>query len=108
KFPGQFRGYMLAEEEEVKDNEELKKVWEQLRNIIPQIVTQVTTNINNANGRGGDGGNNGCSYKTFTTCNPREFDGNSGAIALTRLIKKIESVFDNSGCTAGPESEICC
>nr|GEY85979.1 hypothetical protein [Tanacetum cinerariifolium] len=29
KFPRQFRGYKLAEEEEEEENEELKKVWEQ-------------------------------------------------------------------------------
>ncbi|GJX48153.1 putative reverse transcriptase domain-containing protein [Tanacetum coccineum] len=51
-------------------------------------------------GNGGNGGNNGCSYKTFTACNPKEFDGKGGAIALTRWIEKMESVFDNSGCTA--------
>ncbi|GJU61835.1 reverse transcriptase domain-containing protein [Tanacetum coccineum] len=44
----------------------------QLQNIIPQIITQVTANINGGNG---DGGNNGCSYKTFTACNLKEFDG---------------------------------
>ncbi|GJU41716.1 hypothetical protein Tco_1194673, partial [Tanacetum coccineum] len=67
-------------------------IAQQLQNIIPQIVTQVTANVN--------GGNNGCSYKTFTACNPKEFDGKGGAIALTRWIEKMESVFDNSGCTA--------
>nr|GEW57968.1 putative reverse transcriptase domain, ribonuclease H-like domain, aspartic peptidase domain protein [Tanacetum cinerariifolium] len=44
--------------------------------------------------------NNRCSYKTFTTCNPKEFDGKGGAVALACWIEKIESVFDNSGCTA--------
>ncbi|GKA84612.1 hypothetical protein Tco_0806207 [Tanacetum coccineum] len=44
--------------------------------------------------------NNKCSYKTFTACNPKKFDGKGGAIALTHWIEKIESVFDNSGCTA--------
>ncbi|GJU32567.1 hypothetical protein Tco_1176156 [Tanacetum coccineum] len=47
----------------------------------------------------GNGGNDGCSYKTFTTCNPKEFDGKGSAVALTRWIEKIESVFENSGCT---------
>ncbi|GKA42799.1 hypothetical protein Tco_0735459 [Tanacetum coccineum] len=75
-------------------------IAQQLQNIIPQIVTQVTTNVNNANGGNGNGGNNGCSYKTFTACNPKEFDGKGGAVALTRWIEKMESVFDNSGCTA--------
>nr|GEX04392.1 reverse transcriptase domain-containing protein [Tanacetum cinerariifolium] len=94
KFPGQFGGYKLANEEEVEENEELKKVWE-------QIVTQLTTNVNNANGECGNGRNNGCSYKNFTSCNPKEFYGKGGAISLTRWIEKMESVFDNSGCTAG-------
>ncbi|GJT52069.1 putative reverse transcriptase domain-containing protein, partial [Tanacetum coccineum] len=60
----------------------------------------VTANVNNANGENGNGGNDGCSYKTFTACNPKEFDRKGGAVALTRWIEKIESVFDNSGCTA--------
>ncbi|GJX71776.1 hypothetical protein Tco_0308947 [Tanacetum coccineum] len=126
-----FRGYKLATEEEVEENEGLKEVWEQmenmlrvtrqnptlesspkpnpdiatiiaqqLQNIIPQIVTQVTTNVNNATGGNGIGGNDGCSYKTFTACNPKEFVGKGGAVALTGLIEKMESMFDDSGCTA--------
>nr|GEW66146.1 putative reverse transcriptase domain-containing protein [Tanacetum cinerariifolium] len=110
KFPGQFGGYKLAKEEEVEENEELKKVWEQeenmvqtshqnptskptpepnpdiatviaqhLQNIIPHIVTQVTTNVNNANRECGNSGNNRCSYKNFTSCNPKEFYGKGGA-----------------------------
>ncbi|GKE36798.1 reverse transcriptase domain-containing protein, partial [Tanacetum coccineum] len=75
-------------------------IAQQLQNIIPQIVTQVTTNVNNANGGNGNGGNNGCSYKTFTACNPKEFDGKGGVVALTRWVEKMESVFHNSGCTA--------
>ncbi|GJU71280.1 putative reverse transcriptase domain-containing protein [Tanacetum coccineum] len=74
-------------------------IVQQLQNIIPQIVTQVTTNVNNATGGNGNGGNNGCSYKTFTACNPKEFDGKGGAVALTHWIEKMESVFDNCGCT---------
>nr|GEW88645.1 xylulose kinase-1 [Tanacetum cinerariifolium] len=64
------------------------------------IVTQVTANVNNMNGGNGNGGNNGCSYKTFTACNPKEFDGKGGVVALNRWIEKMESMFDNSGCTA--------
>ncbi|GJR34603.1 putative reverse transcriptase domain-containing protein [Tanacetum coccineum] len=129
KFPGKFRGYKLATKEEVEENEGLKEYYDsetwfelasklqpryrsqtdpdiatiivqQLQNIIPQIVTQVTTNVNNANGGNGNGGNNRCSYKTFTACNPKEFDGKGGTVALTRWIEKMESMFDNSGCTA--------
>ncbi|GJS39812.1 hypothetical protein Tco_0564855 [Tanacetum coccineum] len=64
-------------------------IVQQLQTILPQIVTQVTNNVNNANG--GNGGNNGCSYKTFLACNPRDYDGEGGAVALTRWIEKMES-----------------
>nr|GEW30373.1 reverse transcriptase domain-containing protein [Tanacetum cinerariifolium] len=72
-------------------------IAQQLQNILPQIVTQVTNNVNNANG--GNGGNNSCSYKGFVACNPKEYDGKGGAIALTRWIKKMENIIDNSGCS---------
>ncbi|GKD78791.1 putative reverse transcriptase domain-containing protein [Tanacetum coccineum] len=75
-------------------------IAQQLQNIIPQIVTQVTANVNNANGGNGNRGNDGCCYKTFTACNPKEFDGKGRAVALTRWIEKMESVFENNGCTA--------
>ncbi|GJS21398.1 hypothetical protein Tco_0450030 [Tanacetum coccineum] len=59
-----------------------------------------TNNANNGNNGGGNGndGNNGCSFKTFQSCNPKEYDGKGGAIALTRWIEKMENVIDNSGC----------
>ncbi|GJZ21932.1 hypothetical protein Tco_0558971 [Tanacetum coccineum] len=34
KFPGKFHGYKLATEEEVKKNEGLKEVWEQMEYVI--------------------------------------------------------------------------
>ncbi|GKF18920.1 reverse transcriptase domain-containing protein, partial [Tanacetum coccineum] len=46
----------------------------------------------------GNDGNNGCSFKTFQSCNPKEYDRKGGAIALTRWIKKMENVIDNNGC----------
>nr|GFB04805.1 reverse transcriptase domain-containing protein [Tanacetum cinerariifolium] len=55
-------------------------------------------NNNNNNANNGNGRNNGCYYKGFTACNPQEYDGKGGAIALTRWIEKIESVIDNGGC----------
>ncbi|GKE21491.1 putative reverse transcriptase domain-containing protein, partial [Tanacetum coccineum] len=66
------------------------------------IITQVANNANNANngnngGGNGNDGNNGCSFKTFQSCNPKEYDGKGGAIALTRWIEKMENVIDNSG-----------
>nr|GEU48756.1 putative reverse transcriptase domain-containing protein [Tanacetum cinerariifolium] len=73
-------------------------IAQQLQTILPQIVTQVTNNVNNANANGGNGVNNGCSYKTFFACNPQDYDGKGGAVALTRWIEKIEYVIENSGC----------
>ncbi|GJU99043.1 putative reverse transcriptase domain-containing protein [Tanacetum coccineum] len=60
----------------------------------------MTNNLNNGNGNGNGGGNNGCTYKGFVACGPRDFDGTGGAVALTRWIEKMESVIDNSGCLA--------
>nr|GFA09013.1 reverse transcriptase domain-containing protein [Tanacetum cinerariifolium] len=79
--------------------EEEKKASEMGSNSEPPV----TNNVNNANVNGGNGGNggndgngrnsmnggnNGCSYKTFLACNPRDYDGKGGAVALTRWIRK--------------------
>ncbi|GJZ77231.1 putative reverse transcriptase domain-containing protein [Tanacetum coccineum] len=61
----------------------------------------LSNNVNNANANGGNrgtGGNNGCSYKTLLACNPRDYDGKGGAVALTRWIEKMELVIENSRC----------
>ncbi|GJS57012.1 putative reverse transcriptase domain-containing protein [Tanacetum coccineum] len=73
-----------------KENPDIAAIiMQQLQTILPQIVTQVTNNMNNANG--GNGRNNGCTYKGFMACNPKEYDGKGGAIALTRWIEKMEN-----------------
>ncbi|GKE32428.1 hypothetical protein Tco_1451750, partial [Tanacetum coccineum] len=41
----------------------------------------------------------GWSYKEFLVCNPKEYDGKGGAVALTRWIEKMESLHDMSGCS---------
>ncbi|GJV35223.1 putative reverse transcriptase domain-containing protein [Tanacetum coccineum] len=41
----------------------------------------------------------GCSYKEFLACNPKEYDGKGGAVALTCWIEKMEYVHDMSGCS---------
>ncbi|GKA10223.1 reverse transcriptase domain-containing protein [Tanacetum coccineum] len=85
----------LTTEEEVEENEGLKEVWEKMEYVISDSDSDLESTARNRNG-----GNDGCSYKTFTTCNPKEFDGKGGAVALTHWIEKIESVFEKSGCTA--------
>ncbi|GJX05684.1 putative reverse transcriptase domain-containing protein [Tanacetum coccineum] len=103
KFPRKFHGYKLATEEEVEENEGLKEVWEQIEISFPQIVTQATDNVNNANGGNGNYGNNGCSYKIFTACNPKEFDGKGESEALlveelcpSNEMEKLENEFWNN------------
>ncbi|GJW02126.1 putative reverse transcriptase domain-containing protein [Tanacetum coccineum] len=86
---------------------------QQLQNLLPEIVNQVTAyvnaNANNSNGNGanvanganggnGRNGNNGCTYKSFMSCNPKEYDGKGGAVVLTHWIEKMETVIDNSSC----------
>ncbi|GJV90446.1 reverse transcriptase domain-containing protein [Tanacetum coccineum] len=74
-------------------------IAQQLQAIITHVANN-TNNANNGNNGGGNGNdeNNGCSFKTFQSCNPKEYDGKGGAIALTRWIEKMENVIDNSGC----------
>ncbi|GJZ59789.1 putative reverse transcriptase domain-containing protein [Tanacetum coccineum] len=61
--------------------------------------------VEGANGNGDVGnvlvnGNRvGCSYKEFLACNPKEYDGKGGAVALTRWIEKMKYVHDMSGCS---------
>ncbi|GJZ75259.1 reverse transcriptase domain-containing protein [Tanacetum coccineum] len=93
QFPGKFHGYKLTTEEEVEENEGLKEVREKMEYVISDSNSDIESTTRN-----GNGGNDGCSYETFTACNPKEFDGKGGAVALTRWIEKMESVFDNNGC----------
>ncbi|GKE20949.1 hypothetical protein Tco_1432461 [Tanacetum coccineum] len=49
-----------------------------------------TVNMNN--------GQSSCLYKEFMACNPKDYNGNGGAIVYTRCIEKMESVQDMSRC----------
>ncbi|GJX51217.1 putative reverse transcriptase domain-containing protein [Tanacetum coccineum] len=76
-------------------------IAQQLQNIIPQIVTQVTNNGNNNNNNGnnnnnnGNGGNNGCSYKGFQACGPKEYDGKGE----NQKVRYVASSFVNKALT---------
>ncbi|GKC39400.1 putative reverse transcriptase domain-containing protein [Tanacetum coccineum] len=89
-------------------------IAQQLRNLLPAMLAQVSNqgNVGNQNGnvvnenvQGNVGnvivnGNRvGCSYKEFLACNPKEYDGKGGVVALTRWIEKMEYVHDMSGCS---------
>ncbi|GJY95398.1 putative reverse transcriptase domain-containing protein [Tanacetum coccineum] len=55
-------------------------IAQQLQNLLPAMLAQVSN-------RGNVGNQNGCSYKEFLACNPKEYDGKGGAIVLTRWIE---------------------
>ncbi|GJR51975.1 hypothetical protein Tco_1402496 [Tanacetum coccineum] len=114
---GNMNGWLIEDEEEVDRNEvdsdlqstaSSKPVWKKTTKADHDCTSRViwglqrahANNGNGGNGGGGNGngGNNGCTYKGFLACNPKEYDGKGGAIALTRWIERMETVIDNSGC----------
>ncbi|GJZ89148.1 putative reverse transcriptase domain-containing protein [Tanacetum coccineum] len=89
-------------------------IAQQLQNLLPAMIAQVSNqgNVGNQNGNmvnenihenvGNvlvNGNRVGCSYKEFLAYNPKEYDGKGGAVFLTRWIKKMENVQDMSGCS---------
>ncbi|GJW44764.1 reverse transcriptase domain-containing protein [Tanacetum coccineum] len=89
-------------------------IAQQLQNLLPAMLAQVSNrgNVGNQNGNvvnenvqenvGNvivNGNRVGCSYKEFLACNPKEYDGKGGAVVLTHWIEKIENVHDMSGCS---------
>ncbi|GJS62519.1 putative reverse transcriptase domain-containing protein [Tanacetum coccineum] len=89
-------------------------IAQQLRNLLPAMLAKVSNqgNVGNQNGNVvnenvqgnvrnviANGNRVGCSYKEFLACNPKEYDGKGGVVALTRWIEKMESVHDMSGCS---------
>ncbi|GJR90495.1 putative reverse transcriptase domain-containing protein [Tanacetum coccineum] len=89
-------------------------IAQQLQNLLPAMLAQVSNrgNVGNQNGNvvnenvqenvGNvivNGNRVGCSYKEFLACNPKEYDGKGGDVVLTRWIEKMESVHDMSGCS---------
>ncbi|GKD65305.1 putative reverse transcriptase domain-containing protein [Tanacetum coccineum] len=105
------RWFELRQNPTLKSSPELNldfatKIAQQLQHIIPQIITQVTANVNNTKGGNENSGNNRCSYKTFTACNPKEFDVKGESendfrallveeFCLSNKIEKLENEFWN-------------
>ncbi|GKD60695.1 putative reverse transcriptase domain-containing protein, partial [Tanacetum coccineum] len=89
-------------------------IAQQLQNLLPAMLAQVSNrgNVGNQNGNvvnenvqenvGNvivNGNWVGCSYKEFLACNPKEYDGKGGVVVLTCWIEKMESVHDMIGCS---------
>nr|GEW58743.1 hypothetical protein [Tanacetum cinerariifolium] len=47
-----------------------------------------------------------CFYANFMKCHPLNFKGNEGVVGLTQWIKKMESVFNISGCAIENQGEL--
>nr|GEW45583.1 hypothetical protein [Tanacetum cinerariifolium] len=92
-------------------------IAQQLQNLLPNIVAQVGNHVGNQGNNENQGndvvndniqgnvrrvhannGRSGCSYKEFLVCNPKEYDGNGGALVYTCWVKKMKLVQDMSGC----------
>ncbi|GJV42723.1 hypothetical protein Tco_1421163, partial [Tanacetum coccineum] len=71
-------------------------IAQQLKNLLPTIIAQVGNHASNIQGDvrnvSVNNSRGGCSYKDFLACNPKDYNGNGGAIAYTRWTEKIESV----------------
>ncbi|GJX32855.1 reverse transcriptase domain-containing protein [Tanacetum coccineum] len=86
-------------------------ITQQLQDLLPTIIAQVGNHASNIQGDvrsvNVNNGRNGCSYKEFMACSPKDYDGKGGAIAYTYWIEKLESVQDMSGCgTRGWEAAV--
>ncbi|GJT53457.1 reverse transcriptase domain-containing protein [Tanacetum coccineum] len=89
-------GYTASDNEVESDLESTARSEPKWKEMEDTCIFSITNNVNNTNANGGNGGNgnggnNGCSYKGFLTCNPQDYDGKGGAVALTRWIEKMES-----------------
>ena len=104
---------------ETSQNEQIAQiVAQQIVAAIPTIVAQLNQSRNTGNdsneaceqghrvnpARGSsseevDDTRNGCSYKTFMSCRPKDFNGNEGAVGALRCLEEMESVIDISDCT---------
>ncbi|GJY18914.1 putative reverse transcriptase domain-containing protein [Tanacetum coccineum] len=89
-------------------------IAQQLQNLLPAMLAQVSNrgNVGNQNGNvvnenvqenvGNvlvNGNRVGCSYKEFLACNLKEYDGKGGVVVLTCWIEKMENVKDMSCCS---------
>ncbi|KAI3746537.1 hypothetical protein L6452_08971 [Arctium lappa] len=84
-----------------EDPEIARLVSEQILASLPNIVSQIAAGLNaNQPNQPGVGVNveRECTYKTFRTCNPKEFHGTEGAVGLLSWIEGMESVLHISKC----------
>jgi hypothetical protein len=83
-----------------------EQVAAQLNAALPNMIAQITAGINqqgnpnpNPNNQNPNQNNRqGCTYKSFMSCRPKEFNGTSGAAGLLTWIESMEAVLHISKC----------
>ncbi|GJR05665.1 hypothetical protein Tco_0528649 [Tanacetum coccineum] len=79
-------------------------IAQQLEDLLHTIIAQVGNHTSNIQGDvrsvNVNNGRNGCSYKEFMACGPKDYNGKGGTISYTHWMEKMESVQDMSGCRA--------
>ncbi|KAJ9543842.1 LOW QUALITY PROTEIN: hypothetical protein OSB04_023549 [Centaurea solstitialis] len=73
-------------------------VTEQVMASLPGIVSQVAAGLNTNQSNNQGTRERDCTYKSFRSCNPKEFHGTEGAIGLLAWIEGMESVLHISKC----------
>ncbi|KAJ9544268.1 hypothetical protein OSB04_023975 [Centaurea solstitialis] len=89
-----------------RENPELARlVSEQVIASLPNIVSQVAAGLNANQNRNQEPRDRECTYKSFRSCNPKEFHGTGGAVGLLTWLEGMESVLHISKCTEGNKVE---
>ncbi|KAJ9547141.1 hypothetical protein OSB04_019684 [Centaurea solstitialis] len=89
-----------------RENPDLSRlVSEQVLASLPNIVSQVAAGLNGNQNRNQEHRERECTYKSFRSCNPKEFHGTEGAVGLLTWIEGMESVLRISKCTEGNKVE---
>ncbi|KAJ9542437.1 hypothetical protein OSB04_028943 [Centaurea solstitialis] len=73
-------------------------VSEQVMASLPGIVSQVAAGLNTNQKNNQGTRERDCTYKSFRSCNPKEFHGTEGAVGLLAWIEGMESVLHISKC----------
>ncbi|KAJ9536698.1 hypothetical protein OSB04_un000083 [Centaurea solstitialis] len=73
-------------------------VSEQVMASLPDIVSQVAAGLNTNQNNNQETRERDCTYKSFRSCNPKEFHGTEGAVGLLAWIEGMESVLHISKC----------
>ncbi|KAJ9557239.1 hypothetical protein OSB04_011853 [Centaurea solstitialis] len=84
-----------------EDPELARLVSEQVIASLPNIVSQVAAGFNTNQNQNHERRERECTYKSFRSCNPKEFHGTEGAVGLLTWIEGMESVLHISKCTEG-------